>query len=106
MMLADQHSDRRVPGFRLPGGKLTPWLESRPMYGLYQTKVGQVHHWLAAASDARRPQFAQLGGRDFGFVLFDVTNCDLTHSEYASLYTLENNDTGAGPPGTIKDRNT
>ena len=104
-MAQDSPGDRTEPGFRLPNGKLTPWLQSRPMYGIYQTQVGQVHHWLATASDARRPQFAQLGGRDFGFCCFDVTNCNMTHSEYASLYKLQNND-NAGPPGTIKDRNT
>ena len=105
MMAPDRHVDQSEPSFRLPGGKLTPWLENRPMYGIYQTQVGQIHHWLATASDARRPQFAQIGGRDFGFVLYDVTNCVLTHKEYASLYKLESGDSGIGPPGTVKDRN-
>ena len=76
------------------------------MYGLYQTQVGQVHHWMATASDARKLQFAQIGGNDFGFMLYDVTNCILTHREYASLYNLSDEDSNIGPPGTIRDRNS
>ena len=106
MMLADQHKDLSAPGFRLPGGKMVPWLESKPMLGIYQTQVGEVPHWLATASDSRHLQFAQLGDRQHGFVCFDVTDFNLTHREYAKLYKLANNDKHTGPPGTVKNRNT
>ena len=105
-MAADKHRDQSESGLRLPDGHLVPWLESRPMYGLYQTQVGQVHHWMAAPSNGRKIQFAQLGGKDFGFILYDVTDCTLTHREYASLYKLEAADTNLGPPGTVKNSNT
>ena len=104
-MRADRHLDKSSTGFLHPtAGRKVPWLTARPMTGLYTTKLGEVHHWLATASDARRPLFARLSDKEHAFTLFNVKDVSLTHSEYVSLYTLNERKSLRGPPGSNSKR--
>ena len=91
-------------GFRLPDGRLTPWLSSQPMAGFYNTEPGECHHWLACERDARQPIFARLADRDHAYTLYTCRDASLSHSQYTSLYTLSDKKHLRGPPGSNAKR--
>ena len=107
MSLPDRHPDGTTPGLLVPGqASKTPWLKPTPLKRLYTTTPGQVPHFSAIPTDARRGvMFAKFADLDFGFVLYGVKDFNFTHAQYVQMYNLKSTEHELGPPGTYKNRN-
>ena len=100
------NQDGSIAGVFPPHGThRVPWLRQVALKGIYTINKGQAPHWLATASDARRPQFGKVTEHDHGFALYGVKNSNFTNREYVALCTRRSEDEHLGPPGTHKGSN-
>ena len=86
-------AEQRAPG-------QLPYFDNGRADGLYISKLGAPHHFLA--SDAQRPTliWARLSDKLQGFHIFSADLSDISHRDYYSLCELNRgNRQTVGPPG-------